>query len=392
MVELSASLRTVANIASDEQAAAAPLSVEVSEADASALRAYRDFCKSAIFTAPQNPVWVESWLANIQTEGMVVTVRNGPRPVLMLALEIVSRGPIRLARFMGGSHANGNFAAFAPDAGLPQDALCRVIAAIHEARPDIDLVVLERMSPSHAGNDNPLRPLATGTSPNLALAADLSGGFEALLTRKNGAKKRKKYRHQLRLYEAEGGHELIYADTRDQAEGLLAEFFDMKAQRFAKKGIPNVFAEADIQAFFRDLFVNALKEPTPPFILNAIKAQGEIKAVDGLSMDAHCVICQFGTIREDSNQYAPGFLLEYLSIERACAEGKTIFDFSVGDEAYKRSWSEIETWQFDCMRPLTLKGRAYMKVSALRGRAVRFIKSNDRAWRLAKAIRARLTR
>ena len=45
---------------------------------------------------------------------VVATLACDARPTLSLALEVVRRGPFKIARFAGGRHANGNFAAADP--------------------------------------------------------------------------------------------------------------------------------------------------------------------------------------------------------------------------------------------------------------------------------------
>ncbi|TIM24992.1 MAG: GNAT family N-acetyltransferase, partial [Mesorhizobium sp.] len=69
-----------------------------------------------------------------------------------------------------------------------------MLAAIARARPDIDLVALERLLPDLDGIANPLLSLPHFPSPNLSLAVDLAGGFDALLSRASGKRRRKRHR------------------------------------------------------------------------------------------------------------------------------------------------------------------------------------------------------
>src|SRR5690606_15564462 len=97
------------------------------------------------------------------------------------ALEIVREGPFRTARFPGGDHANGNFPAMARDTAPLSEADTKAICqAVHDARPDIDLIYLQRQNPVQVGVSNPLAELSSIRSPNVSLAVDLSGGFEGV--------------------------------------------------------------------------------------------------------------------------------------------------------------------------------------------------------------------
>src|SRR5690606_14626422 len=85
--------------------------------------------------------------------------------------------------------------------------------AIAGARPDIDLVSLERLQPDLDGVTNPLLVLPGQHSPNVSLAADLEGGFDAVLARIGGKRKCKKHRSQTRKFEALGGYRRLCASS-----------------------------------------------------------------------------------------------------------------------------------------------------------------------------------
>jgi CelD/BcsL family acetyltransferase involved in cellulose biosynthesis len=362
--------------------------VLVRQADEAALDDYQRFCDGAVHSPAQHPIWIRSWLDSASRDGIFVFVEREGRTVVALALEVVRQGPFRIARFMGGNHANGNFVATDEGSAPLGEAERRLIRnAIRKGRPDIDIVVLERQNPTHGGLVNPLAPLKTIQSPNVSLAMSLDGGFSEALARVGGKRRRKKYRLQLRKFEEAGGHRLIEATTPDEVERLISDFFVMKAARFRKKGIHDVFAAQDVQRFFRQLYLRALAEREPPFVLHAVEVAGELRAVNGLSLQDHGVVCEFGGIRDDDTNASPGYFLDYSNIEQACDLGKTLYDFSVGDEEYKRSWCDIETWQFDILLPLTVKGRLAYVWGVGRARIVGFVKSNELLWSAVKGLR-----
>jgi CelD/BcsL family acetyltransferase involved in cellulose biosynthesis len=108
-------------------------------------------------------------------------------------------------------------------------------------------------------------------------------------------------------------------------------------------------------------------------------------------MTADSIICEFGAIAGDELAFAsPGEFLFFDNIREACDQGLALYDFSVGDEAYKRLWCDIETRHLDIVVPLTLMGRA----SALRRRAAaavkRRVKANRSLWETVKRARRTL--
>ncbi len=391
MVDIGAAAGNARQDAERETGAGA-VTVEVRRADDIALAAYTDFCGNALHAHAQHPVWVRAWVAATGADAFFATLHRNGRPALMLALEVVRHGPFRVAAFMGQRHANGNFAALAPANAQPLTPAeaGALTQAVREARPDVDLVLLERQVPAQGATPNAFSGFQTMRSPNLALATDLSGGMDAVLDRMSGKRKRKKYRLQLRKFEEAGGYRWFEAATPEEVERLISDFYRLKAARFRKRGIPDTFASPEVQAFFRRLFHDALQVDPAPFALHGIEVAGEIRGINGFSITDTSFVCEFCAIRDDDPTISPGFYLDYVGIEEACRHGKAVYDFSIGDDDYKRTWCDIETVQFDTLLPLSLKGRALSAALKARAGAVRMLKSNKRLWDTAKSLRTRL--
>jgi len=364
--------------------------ISVHAASPEAIAAYARFADTAIGAPPQSAAWVAAWLATVTRDGVILTVEYAGRTVYSVALEIVRKGPLRIARLVGATHANGNFAP--SDAAWlardPEETIRRLPKALADARPDIDALVLERLIPDHAGFRNPLLALPHAVSPNVALAVDLKSGFAELVSGPSGKRKRKKHRSQLRKYEAAGGFRRIEAETPDEVARLLDAFFDMKAARFRKAGIANVFAQPEVHAFFRRLYCDALSAAPKPFVLHALEVGGRLRAVTGSSRAARRLICDFSAIADDEiTQASPGEFLFFENIEEACDQGLAVYDFSVGDEPYKRLWCDIETRQMDVMVPLSPKGGLLVALLRATAGLKTRIKQNPAIWRVAKSLR-----
>lgn len=356
-----------------------------------AMAFYARFCREASFAPPQSPEWVCGWARHCNPDVVVLASTGNGR--MALALEVVREGPNRIARFPGGSHANGNFPAIdqrQPAALTPSDRK-KLAEALRRVRADVDVILLERQVPKLGELQNPLASLRSWDSPNIALAADLSQGFDSLLNRGNAKKRRKKHRYQVRKFEAAGGYRRFQAVDRSEVERLLNAFFEMKALRFARSGIKDVFAEADVKDFFLDLYVSAAaKNSEPDFVLYGLEVGGKIRAVTGCSRIRSGLICDFGAFSEDElSPHSPGEFLFYENIREASKEGLAIYDLGVGDENYKRDWCDIETTQFDVAIPLTARGRLSIGIRKATSAAKRQIKANQFAWEIVKRLRRR---
>ncbi|HMM63883.1 MAG TPA: GNAT family N-acetyltransferase [Mesorhizobium sp.] len=366
------------------------IATAVSTASPEALAAYDSFCRTALFSPAQSGLWVRHWADTLRPDAIFATASLDGSPLLALALEVERSGPFRIARFMGGRHANGNFAPVDParPQALARGTVRLLFDAIAAARPDVDLVALQRLTPELEDVPNPLAALPGFASPNLSLAVDLSGGFEAVLARSSGRRKRKKNRSQMRKFETAGGVRRIEATSRQEVRELLDAFFAMKEARFRRMGIANVFGEAQVRAFFHALFAAALAEKVPPFVVHGLEVGGTLRAVTGSSRSQKRLICEFSSIAEDEMAFAsPGDFLFFANIEEACGQGLDVYDFSVGDEPYKRQWCDLETQHLDVLVPLTTKGRVLALLLQQNARLKSFIKSNPTIWTLTKNLR-----
>lgn len=353
-----------------------------------ALAAYSLACEGAVVSPTQRLAWIETWVKHLTPDFIVATLGPATAPVFAVALEISRTGSLRTAHFVGDKHSNGNFP---PLRGTVSAADIRSLTdAIHRRRPDIDIVAFERLAERCGGVANPLIDADAAPSANLALAVDLSGGFEALLTRVSGKRKRKKHRSQQRKFEAAGGFRRLAAKTPGEVDAMLDAFFVMKDDRFRKLGIANVFGPPGVQAFFRALFKQALAGSPPAYVLHGLEVAGRLRAVTGSSRTGNRLVCEFGSIAEDElSSVSPGDFLFFENIREACEEKLAIYDFSVGDEPYKRLWCDIEITQYDVLVPLTRRGHVLATALRAGNRMKSFVKKSPLVWRIAKAVRKR---
>jgi CelD/BcsL family acetyltransferase involved in cellulose biosynthesis len=72
----------------------------------------------------------------------------------------------------------------------------------------------------------------------------------------------------------------------------------------------------------------------------------------------------------------------------AIDEGFAWFDFTVGDEPYKRDWSDKELKLFDHLAAVTIRGRLVLAPVMAFRRAKRFIKRTPLLWHAYSTIRS----
>jgi CelD/BcsL family acetyltransferase involved in cellulose biosynthesis len=345
----------------------------------------------AFFAGPaQTADWFSFWQSSVNAD-CLVAVLCAAEPVFILPLEIVQKGPVRIAIFAGGPHANCNFPAISGTHEIGRNDLTKLFDALRQARPDIDLVSLARQLGELDGMANPLTQLPSRENANVSLAITLDRNFETVLGRNNSKRKKKKHRQNMRRFEDAGGYRIVTAVTASQAEAMLENYFVWKADRLAKAGIRNTYEPAGIKDFFRQLFAAETSLAAPRFQLKALEVAGKYRAVLGKSYSKHQTFIDFIGISEDGLVSAsPGEFLFFEDIRDSCNTDLAVYCFGVGDEPYKRSWTDIEAPTYDTDISLTTKGRMYAGYLAARGKLVRTVKQNDVIWATVRKARSHL--
>lgn len=353
--------------------------------------AWAEFGSDFTSGASQTARWITLWQSFVNRDCLIAALYTANRPVFILPLEIERTGPLRIAIYVGGPHANCNFPAVSAGQSITTDELRLLFNALHDARPDIDLVSLTRQMSELDGVANPLMQLPSRVNANVSLGITLEGNFETVLARSNSKRKKKKHRHNMRKFEDAGGFDILTATTPDETTAMLDNYFECKATRLAKAGIRNTYDPAGVKDFFKKLFAEEVATPSPRFQLKALRVAGQYRAVLGKSYAARQTFIDFVGITEDELVSAsPG---EFLFFEDIAASSETdleIYSFGIGDEPYKRSWSDIELPTYDTDISLTAKGRVFQAWLRVRRKLVRMIKKNDAVWARVKKLRSML--
>ncbi|MBA8876359.1 GNAT family N-acetyltransferase [Phyllobacterium myrsinacearum] len=354
-------------------------------------RLWRSLPETHVCSPAQTVDWFSLWQSNVNQDCLVACLYAGELPIFVLPLEINRSGPCRIAAYPGGPHANCNFPVLSPAHPIRHDDLTRLLDALHRARPDVDVVTLERQLPVLDGYTNPLLQLASRENANVSLGITLDRNFQTVLERHNPKRKKKKHRNSISKLEEAGGYRVVTAATSKETDAMLDSYLANKAEKFAKAGIRNTFAPREIQLFFRQLFARHAETANPLFQLKALEVGGQYRAVLGKSRAKSLTFIDFIGIAEDElSNASPGEFLFFEDIKDSCETNLSIYSFGVGDEPYKRSWCDLETMTYDTQISLTAKGKVYSGYLDMRGHLVRHIKKNDRLWTAVKKLRTRL--
>ena len=353
--------------------------------------------------------WLAAWQrhsgAARGTRPAIVVGRELDGEILfILQLAIESTGPIRRLTWLGSHICDYNAPLLASHFSARVSAarfylVWRHTIELLRSQDDFrfDLIDLEKMPECVGEQRNPFLDLHVSAHPSGAYVANLGDDWEALYGAKRSASTRKRERRQLRqlaqhgdvrFVELQGGCEEDSERTR-----TLTTLFDQKSQAFARMGVDDPFLHPGHRAFF----LGVASDPGLRGVIHISRldvGQEIAAAAVGLKFRDcyYLILSSYGD--GELARCGPGRAHLHELLQHAIAQDYRHFDFTVGDEPYKRDWADTELKLYDYLHAGSARGWLMAATLAQFRRIKRLIKQSPRLWQAfskARAFAASLT-
>jgi CelD/BcsL family acetyltransferase involved in cellulose biosynthesis len=328
------------------RAARTGLMLSVHSEPAAIEREWRNFEAAAALTAFQSFDWLARWQRHIGS-------RRGTRPAVVLGrdtdgdllfilpLALERRYLVRRLCWLGGDlcdyHApilGDRFRAYLGTEGFAP--VWHDILALLRTSPRFrfDVIDLQQMPETIGGELNPFVDLPVTLHPSGAHIATLTGDWETFYAAKRSAATRKGERKKLKQIAERGAigfADVEGADALHTMDVLIAQ----KARSLGRMGVENFFARPGYREFFLDLAGD-------PSLAGFVR-------VGHMTVGSTITATSFGLIHRDCYylmlssyddgefaRFGPGRAYLHELLRRAISRGLGYFDFTVGDESYKR--------------------------------------------------------
>jgi CelD/BcsL family acetyltransferase involved in cellulose biosynthesis len=223
--------------------------------------------------------------------------------------------------------------------------------------------------------------------PSSAYLARLGDDWDAFYEAQRSSSTRRRDRSKRKKLAENGEIRLVTPATEADAARSTALLMEQKARAFDRMGVTDIFARPGYRDFFMDLASNPA---TRPF------AHVSRLEVGGHAAATNLGLCFRGTYYhvlasyEDGPlaRFGPGSVHLQELMRNAIALGCTTFDFTIGDEPYKREWCDVELKLHDHVSAATARGYAMAPILAGLRQAKRAIKQSPRLWPLVMRLRA----
>src|SRR5262249_31125520 len=237
--------------------------------------------------------------------------------------------------------------------------------------------------------------LALVTLPNASSAhvATLGRNWDDYYKQKRSSETRKKERKQLRRLGEIGDVRFADIDDRSEIERTIETLMQQKAKTFARMGVENLFARPGYGAFWFDV-ASALRTVTHVSRLEV----GATIAATSLGLTFHdCYYLVLSSYHDgEVMRFGPGRAHLHELLRHAIDRNFRHFDFTIGDEPYKRDWADIEVRLYDHLQAVTLKGAIAAAMTPAFRPTKRLIKTTPALWHaycrareLARLLRGR---
>jgi CelD/BcsL family acetyltransferase involved in cellulose biosynthesis len=262
-------------------------------------------------------------------------------------------------------------------------------ADIREMLPIHHMAALSRMPERIGGQANPFMTLGglrrhASSAHCTVLKEDWATYYNE--KRSSGSKKRDKQKR--RKLEELGEVSFITPATAEERVACFDALAKQKSVAFARMGVANFFEKPGHLDFYRDLATNPEAEEL--FHLSHMRVGDTVAATScGLSFGGryHYILAAYDETAETA-RFSPGMAQLMELMAHATEEGHTVFDFTIGDEAYKEQWCELEVPLYDHFEPDTFASWAVLGPKIAYLRAKRFIKQTPVLWQGFTRLRA----
>jgi CelD/BcsL family acetyltransferase involved in cellulose biosynthesis len=307
--------------------------------------------------------WVATWSATVGeaadvTPHVVAVYDTDGSRLLLLPLGL-KQGPWRgtngvLATWLAaslGDQLAPILAGRAPD--LTRKDVKSLWREVTASLPGADVVLVHNQPAAVYGLANPLHQLELRHHASCHQTR-LQPHWDAYYKAKTKSSRRADSRRQLRRLGEIG--EVVFRSVTDPAdyEAFVDTMIGQKRRRYEETGRADMFEVDTFGAFYHEL----TRRHGDMITMSALLVGGEIVATDW-GVVRHRTFHGLMTTYEggDWQRYSPGRLLNEWVLQWCCEHEVDVFDFSVGDEAYKTGWCEAAVPLYRAELPVSLRAQ-----------------------------------
>jgi len=324
-------------------------------------------------------VWIENYISSYKGSKnhsklriFIIFCRN--KPVCVFPFEIIKKFKINVLQWACDSKSDFNAPLLKKDFSFDKKSFKEVWNRILRMMPEIDIIYLKKQINFLDTSNNPfinfLKNSKEGIIQQILLPNKWNDYTNKIL--------KKKFYHDLlrtkRLIKKNGRVEFIIAKNSEEKKKIIDVLIKQKKARLTKNNI-NSLSNKDIN-FYKNFEKYENKQYATQ--ASAIKLNGEFVAMHWGIVTKNYYYYLLPSMKEEGvKKFSPGKLLLSLLIRWSISRKLKYFDFGLGEEFYKRNWSNKTTNIYNHIRLNRLKGLFFYMILKTR-QIIKLIKNNYR--------------
>ena len=321
----------------------------------------------------QSEKWLANWYENFATtpviEPVIIAIESSKTGQLIMLLPLCKHKEHGLSTisFADLGLADYNAPLIHPDYDLDVSQTTQLLHDICKALPPADLLKLEKIPQFINGKPNPIAALAAMQPSTLRhYGIEITGNWDDYWSslKRNF---RKDQRRRWRVLEKKGVVSFRCYRNSLQALTLFETLMKQQQARLAGLDLPYLLDDPRMRSFYH----KAIKEGCvdSSVIFTALLVDGQpVATLCGLGDGPHYAMTLSGYETGEWSKCSPGRLLTERTMQVLHENGTKYFDFTIGDEPYKKYFAIEQGTLLEFTRPLSLKAlphHGWMKLKAL---------------------------
>lgn len=340
----------------------------------------------AVHSPFQSPVFLDAFQRHAELSNcehltvLSASQAKGEAPAMLLPVVTCRRGPFRVVTMPDLGLADQNAPVLSRAlAGRPEVAT-DMARALLEAVEGGDILDIPKINALIGGLKNPLFDQRGATDTGWTYNYD--GAALASVDMQSGKSVFKEARTKFRKLQGKGV-DFVEVNTSAERRALLEHLLLQRSVRFGELGRANSIETDNRDNFYRYLADNT--DPDNPFKLFALKTDTEVVAVAALMAHGDIANGVLISIGDASwHRLSPGIVLLVQTLRWARENKISNFSFGTGLQTYKQRFGAGRQPVRRLLRPLSLKGQAFVFASRVKAMMRKGERDPDVAWSMSR--------
>lgn len=368
-----------------------PTEIAVYENLSDAESDWRAFEQQADCTVFQTFDWLSTWQRHVGARAgvrpAIVVGRAGGDILFILPLACQRSGLARELVWLGSDLCDYNAPLLAPQfsarlGARPFRDVWRQVVETLQGRLSLrhDLVRLEKMPGNVGAQPNPMSALGVTANPSGAYSTPLAETWEAFYGAKRSSATRRRDRTKRKRLAELGTLALVHPHDDREILAALDTLIAQKSRVLLQMGAGNLFAQPGYCEFYRAL---ATDSRTRPLVHISHLNCGPQIAAANLGLTFRSTYYHLLASYDDGavSRWGPGAAHLHDLLRYAIGQGLKVFDFTIGDEPYKRDWCDGPQKLYDHLSLATWRGIFVVVPAAAKLWFKRQIKQTPLLWK-----------